>query len=310
MDTLTEKTDTNANVKYWHQFHAEAHALSGELRAPVKQVIEPHVPIELNDERGGHLTRITEEVSIEGLISFKAAHTRVSGSKSLKHEAWVTLSTSILEGLNVFEILTADRVVAQVSTEHPLVNGHVPRVIFLGTKFENLRICGIPVTVHYNFGVCGDRPGENKSYLTKETFVTDARNRVNRILNSGYLPVAAAKQYHERLELEKKEGRSLTCSLVESINVENVKKQIPGVETIENVIVIRDFGVVSLGEVEVGLEPPKASNRAKRREAEPSNGHPRMSNYFQVTMLNLELGCVGNGSVKVAASKTNGQTSP
>src|ERR1700741_818649 len=206
MDTLTEKTDTSANVKYWHQFHAEAHALSGELRAPVKQAIEPHVPIELNDERGGHLTRITEEVSIEGLISFKAAHTRVSGSKSLKHEAWVTLSTSILEGLNVFEILTADRVVAQVSTEHLFVNGHIPRVTFLGTKFENLRICGTPVPVRYNFGVCGDRPAEDKSYLTKQTFVTAARNRVKRILNSGPLSDAAAKQYHERLEREEREG--------------------------------------------------------------------------------------------------------
>lgn len=308
MDTLTEKTNTGTKVDYWHQFHAEAHALSGELRAPIKQTIEPHVPIELNDERGGHLTRITEKISIEGLISFKAALTRVSGSKSLKHEAWVTLSTSILEDLNVFEILTADRVVAQVSTEHQFVNGHIPRVTFLGTQFENLRICGIPVTVHYKFGVCGERPDDDKSYLTKETFVTDTRNRVERILNSGYLPVTAAKQYHERLELEKKEGRSLTCSLVESIDVENVKKQIPGVETIENVIVIRDFGAVSLGEIEVGLEPPKPSNHGRRREA--SNGHPKMSNYFQLTMLNMELGCVGNGTVKAGQSKSNGQSYP
>lgn len=310
MDTLTEKTDTSANVTYWHQFHAEAHALSGELRAPVKQAIEPHVPIELNDERGGHLTRITDGVNIEGLISFKAAHTRVSGSKSLKHEAWVTLSTSILEGLNVFEVLTADRVVAQVSTEHRFLNGHVPRVTFLGTKFENLQICGIPVTVRYKFDVCGAPPANDNSYLTKETFVTEARNRIQHILDSGHLSDAAAKQYHERLELEKKDGRRLTCSLVESIDAENVKKQIPGVETIENVIVIRDFGAVSLGEIEVGLESPKASAHSRRREAEATNGNPRKSNYFQLTMLNMELGCVGNGSVQAAQSKSNGQSYP
>jgi hypothetical protein len=314
MDTLTEKTGTSANVKYWHQFHAEAHALSGELKAPIKQVIEPHVPIELNDERGGHLTRITEEVSIEGLISFRAAHTRVSGSKSLKHEAWVTLSTSILEGLNVFEIITADRVVSQVSTEHAFVDGHVPRVTFLGTKFENLQVCGIPVTVHYNFGVCGDKPDRDQSYLTNKDFVTDTLNRVDRIHKSGYLFGAAEKQYDERLQSikqhQKKEGRSITCSLVESIDIRNVKKQIPGVETIENVIVIRDFGTVSLGEIEVGLEAPKPSNHSRRREAEATNGHPMMSNYFQVTMLNMELGCVGTGSVKIGASKTNGTTNP
>lgn len=310
---MAEKVDTSTNLKYWHQFHAEAHALSGELRAPIKQRIEPHVPVELNDQRGGHLTRVTEEVSIESLIKFKAAHTRVSGSKSLKHDAWVTLSTSVLEGLNVFEIITADRVVSQVSTEHPFVNGHVPRVTFLGTKFENLQVCGIPVTVHYNFGVCGDRP-DRGSYLTKQNLVGDTLTRVDRIISSGFLFGEAEKQYHERLVntkrvLETKEGHSITCSLVESIDITNVKKQIPGVETIENVIVILDFGAVSLGEIEVGVEPAKALPH-QRREAEASNGHPKLSNYFQVTMLNMELGCVGNGSVKAGQSKTNGQSYP
>jgi hypothetical protein len=59
----------------------------------------------------------------------------------------------------------------------------------------------------------------------------------------------------------------------------------------------------------VGVEPAKALNH-QRREAEGSNGHPKLSNYFQVTMLNMELGCVGNGSVKVATSRTNGTTNP
>jgi len=39
-----------------------------------------------------------------------------------------------LEGFNVVDIITADRVVAQVSTEHPMVEGHVPTVTFLGSR--------------------------------------------------------------------------------------------------------------------------------------------------------------------------------
>jgi hypothetical protein len=171
-DPENQQSDQNDDPQFrpptyhYHQFHATAHALSGHVRAPINQRIERHVPIELNDERGGHLTRFTDDVSIEGLIGVKKARTRVSGSASPKHQAWVTLSTTVLEGLNVFEVITADRVVGQVSTEHAFDNGHIPSVTFLGTRFENLQVCGVEVDVTYKFDVCGDKPdGDNKSYF-------------------------------------------------------------------------------------------------------------------------------------------------
>jgi hypothetical protein len=81
------------------------------------------------------------------------------------------------------------------------------------------------------------------------------------------------------------------------------------VETVGHVIVIPDFGAVSLGEVEVGIEDPRPSKAAGRQHC-GSNGEPRYSNYFQLTMCNFELGCVGNATIKSAQSKTNGTTSP
>jgi len=314
MTIETEDVATKQDTTHCHQFHAEAHALSGELRAPIKQNIEPHVPIELNDERGGHLTRFTEDVNIEGLVSFKRAHTRVSGSKSPKHAAWVTLSTTIVEGLNVFEVVTADRVVAQVSTEHAFEGGHVPRVTFLGTQFENLQVCGIPVKPRFNFGVCGDKPEKDESYLSNTSFVTETRKRLEKILDSGHLFGQAKEQYDKRLatikNLANTGKRSITCSLVESIDISDLRKQLPGVETVGHVIVIPDFGTVSLGEVEVGIELPKPSKAASRLNCGSGNGEPRFSNYFELTMFNFELGCVGNASIKSAQSRTNGTTSP
>lgn len=313
----TEEVHTSADVTPRHQFHAEAHALSGELRAPIKQKIERHVPVELNDERGGHLTRFTDDVDIEGLISFRKAHTRVSGSKSLKHEAWVTLSTTIVEGLNVFEVLTIDRVVAQVSTEHAIVYGHVPSVTFLGTKFENIKICGIPIYPKFNFGIVGARPKQDDlSYLTKTDLVKETRDRVKRIVDSGLLFGKAKEQYDERLAEIKDVlnpdvgGRKITCSLVESIDITELRKQIPDVEAVGHVIVIPNFGAVSLGEIEVGVEDPRPSMAAVRQSSGSSNGKPRKSNYFELTMVNLELGCVGDASAKAAQSKTNGQSYP
>ena len=35
-----------------------------------------------------------------------------------------------------------------------------------------------------------------------------------------------------------------------------------------------------------------------------------MSNYFELTMLNMELGCIGDATLKAARSKTNGTTNP
>jgi hypothetical protein len=300
---------------YSHQFHAEAHALSGELRAPIRQVIEPHVPVELNDERGGHLTRFTEDVSIEGLITLNKAHTRVSGSKSEKHEAWVTLSTTVVEGFNVFEVITADRVVAQVSTEHTYVNGHVPSVTFLGTKFENLKVSGIPVVVKYNFGVCGTKPKDDtEPYVSNRDLLEKTEKRVQKIVDSGFLFGEGKKLYDKRLAeirqlIREKKGHRLTCSLVESIDITEVQKQIPNVKTVGHVLVIPDFGAVSLGEIEVGLEKPKPS-RANRPLPGAHNGNSAMSNYFELTMLNMELGCVGTASIKGVQTKTNGNTSP
>jgi len=296
---------------HYHQFHATAHALSGSVRAPIYQVIEPHVPIELNDERGGHLTRFTDDVSIEGLITVQHARTRVSGSASPKHQAWVTLSTTVLEGVNIFEVITADRVVGQVSTEHSFENGHVPSVTFLGTRFENLQVCGVPVEVTYNFDVCGDKPAEsNKSYLTKRDFLVASQSKVREIVNSGFLFGEAAKQYHKRLEeitclLDEGKGCSITCSLVESIDIGKVQKRIPKARTVGHVIVIPDFGAVSLGEVKIGLERPSPG-----RSTRSMNGKPQASNYFELAMLNMELGCVGNASIQVGKNKSNGTTNP
>ena len=116
-------------LERYHVYHAEAHVLSGNLKHPINQPIEHHARVVLEKtRRDGHIRQSVEETTLEGLISFKAGHTRASGTKIEKkdlwgndHSGWVTLSTSVIEGLNVFEVITADRMVAQVSTEHAMI---------------------------------------------------------------------------------------------------------------------------------------------------------------------------------------------
>jgi len=314
MPTMTEKSV--------HQFHAEAHVLSGSLRSPIEQRIEPHARVALKDTKGGHLLRGIEDVSIEGLVRFRSGNTRVSGGESQKaktaplEHGFVTLSTSVIEGLNVFEILTADRIVSQVSTDHPLENGHVPHVNFLGTKFENLQICGFPVEVTLNLELCSKRPANDQPYVTERDFLKGIAKQVGKVADCDVLPQKMKDLYHERLtEInnlhDSNEGRKVTCSLVKHIKVLD-EGQIPGLHIVENVIFIPHFGAVSLGEVEVGLEAKTESNDFRRPSEIAYNGqsHGEMSNYFEVTMLNMELGCVGDASLKAARTKTNGTTNP
>jgi hypothetical protein len=311
----------------YHVYHAEAHVLSGHLEHPVKQPIGPHGRVVLEKtRREGHITESVGETTLEGLVSFKTGHTRVSGSQLKNkrdlwgndHSGWVTLSTSVIEGLNVFEVITADRMVAQVSTEHALTDGHIPKVTFLGTRFENLRVGGYPVQVELDFGICGNRPEGDRPYLQDNGFLDRVQHQLDSIVDAKGLPESLEKKYAAQVEhidilRQSANGRakgerngypSLQCSLVKSIG----PIPIPGVFTFGNVIFIPDFGTVSLAEVEVGVESGYDGFSDKRHGG--SSSETGNSNYFTLNMLNMHLGCLGGGDVTAGSSKSNGTTNP
>ena len=303
MATMTETPEAAGAVRPSHDYHAEAHVLSGHLQRPIDQKIERQAPVTLNDRRGGHLTRYADDVSIEGLISFTKGETRVSGARSLKNNGWVTLSTSILEGLNVFEIITADRVVSQVSTDHPYKDGHVPHVTFLGTQFKNLRVGGFPVTLTLNLGICGDRPANGRSYLQDPKFLAGVKEQTEKITRADGLPKEIKDQYDEKLAYIKKlisavdardqgSHEPIRCSLVQSIG----EIPIPGVQTFGHVLLIPDFGTVALGEIEVGEKVYEDSERP--------------NTYFELTGIRMKLGCMGHGTLAAATTTANGHNHP
>ena len=304
MVTTTAVPDTVETATRYHDYHAEAHVLSGHIKRPIDQKIEHQAQINLHDRRGGHFTRYSETVSIEGLISYTKGKTRVSGSRSSKHNGWVTLSTSIIEGLNSFEVITADRIVAQVSTDHPYVSGHYPQVTFLGSQFTNFQVSGFPVQLNLNFGVCGSRPADDRSYLRDLTFLESVQRQTEKIAKAEGLPKELKSRYEERLVnihklirqssegvWENDEPRVI-CSLVESIG----EIPIPGVTSYGHVLVIPEFGSVSLGEITVG-------ERNYENSSIPSL-------YFTLTGVKMDMGCVGHGTATAGTATANGNTRP
>lgn len=299
-----------------HTYHAEADVLSGNLRLPVKQEIQTEALVSLNDRRENHFSGSTTKYSLEGLVSFENGYTHVSGSRSLKNNGWVTLATSVIEGLKVLDVVTVDRVVAQVSTEHPTVDGHVPIVTFLGTQIENLRIGGYPVQVEFDFSICGDKPAGDKPYTSDPGFLQRLEDRCNGILKAAGLPSSLQDEYDKELQFlgQLKAGQTpgsankqqssqgngqgnhkrwgdpgwraaiqappkVRCSLVKSISSTPVSK------AFGNVLEIPGFGFMAIADLEV-------------------------SDYFELTMLNMQMGCIGDGQIKAGNLKSNGQTAP
>ena len=288
---------------HYHEFHAQAHLLSGYLKHPIKRTIRPHSEVTLKGSRGGHRTRVTQNLRIDGLIHLRNGRTRVSGGGTLKHKGYITLATAVLEGLNVFEVVEADRIVSQVSTEHAYEHGHIPSVTFLGSHFNNLQINGSPVELTLNLGICGKKPPNDRSYLEERTFLDAARAQMEKVAKAGDLPKELETEYANKLAAidallrgDKDPKLKATCSLVQSID--NVAKiPVPGIRPLGHVLLIPEFGWVALGEIEVSAEFYRN---------EPGN----VSNCFTLKMLNMHLGCIGGGVIAAGGGSSNGHTYP
>ncbi|MGA9641417.1 MAG: hypothetical protein WBQ72_08485 [Terriglobales bacterium] len=330
---MAANPNPNPSPELSHLYHAEAHILSGELHHPIKQQIEPYGNVVLaNSRRETHLAQSVKETSIEGLISFKSGHTRVIGTQVQNkkdifgndHAGFITLATSVLEGLNVVDIVTADRVVAQASSQHAhnAAAGtveHVPAVTFLGTRFENFRIGGYPVEIELDLEFCANKPKDDRSYLEDKDFLDGVERQFAAIKKTKGLPKDLASEYDSRIAniatLRKGNGKgssnghsTLQCSLVKSIG----PIPIPGVKVFGNRIFIPNFGTIALAEIEVGVKTTnggafsrrqKASSPASVKSNVPSNSH-----YFTLHMFDMQLGCPVSGTAKGPGVTCNGNS--
>jgi hypothetical protein len=104
---------------------------------------------------GGHGSSRVQDFKFHEFVSFKAGYTHVSGGYQESDGTNNTLVTSVLEGLNMLDILTADRIVCRLYSKH-YPNEAEGRVTMHGSKFENLAICGRPVNINLDFGLFED----------------------------------------------------------------------------------------------------------------------------------------------------------
>jgi hypothetical protein len=269
-----------------HKYNAETMVLSGELVLPVAQKVEPQAHTKL-PENGGYFSQRLDGYRLESVVTFRSAYSHTSGSKSKKDgEGWNTLTTTVVEGLNVMEVVTADRVVGQTITEHPL-EGYIPSISFLGTRFENLRIAGYPVKMEFDYDIFGPRPINDLPYVKDGGVVSRVGRQYDRILRNKNLPDKLQKHYND---LSSKLGSSeeVECSLVN-----RVAGLFPG-SSFGNVITIPGFGTITLAKLTVKHEDQHETSKVYRKTT------------FTLTMIDLKLGCAIEGDLPIGTGTSNG----
>jgi hypothetical protein len=269
-----------------HRYHADATALGGHLRLPLVQEIKPQAHSKLPYE-GGYISQRAENYKLEAVISFRAAYTHVAGNRSEKpEEGFTTLVTTAIEGLNVMDVLTADRVVGQIITDHPM-DGYVPTVSFLGTRFENLRIAGHLVEVDFNHDIIGPKPADDAPYTKNEGFLGRVSRQYDLIREHQYLPEELAKHYN-RLSSILGSQEAVECSLVNQ-----AAGPFPG-RCFGHVITIPHFGTITLGKLTLRHEDCQAKGIATSKTT------------VSLTMIDLKLGCAVAGNVPIGNGNSNG----
>ncbi len=269
-----------------HNYYAESSVLSADLEQPLKEKIRPQARVRLSAD-GHYQFKKADPFRFEGILSYESGYTQVAGHPSSKIAGFTTLATSVLEGLNVLDVVTADRVVAQISTVHPVYGkGQVPSVTFLGTRFDNLRIGGQKVEVERNLEILGPRHEDDRSYLDDPDVQTRISDQYDRISSAKDLPEWASKEYARSRPTLNGHGE-LNCSVIDKVT------GAPGI-SFGHVIDLPHFGKIFLGELKVERTP---GNLAK----EVYDTYK-----FHLTMIRLEMGCLAAGRAKIIMLDANG----
>lgn len=269
-------------------YHANAHVLSASFTRPLPHVVEVQGASSL-PTIGGHGKGRVEDFRFEHFISVKRGYTHVSGTPTevevkvevegkarvVKQTHFTTLVTSVAEGVNILDVVTADRMVARLASNHTLDDEDYkePHFTLVGSKFENLQIAGCKVEVPLDIDLF-ERIHTFEAARNEYKKNPDFRKMVEDPFEGGdELP-------------EPSEHGAILCSIVDVKQMKEKMKKCPGVTPKGHSFIIPKFGKLFLGEIL--LE------------------HSRRT----LTMVRFELGSPVSGSGTVVQLDSNGKPYP
>jgi hypothetical protein len=143
--------DRRLQCKYPHTqflYHASAFGVAAEIERPVKQSVHAQAATVLSTG-GGRGSERVDKFRVAPFVAFDAAYSEVGGSFDECHNMHTTYASSVIEGLNIFDVVTADRVVSRmvIYSYGPYGDEGEASYDITGSHFDNLRIAGHPVDV-------------------------------------------------------------------------------------------------------------------------------------------------------------------
>lgn len=273
-----------ASKKRTFHYHADASPLGGHLTHPIENIIQSQASTSLA-QAGGHAESRIESYKLDNSVTVTSgpAYSHTTGVVNKKTGAWTTLVTSVVENLNVLEVVTADRIVSKLHVEYPQEGDH-PRISIIGSKFVNLRVNGESINPVLDIDLLkSESKGEfpDKHLMEEKVFNNKVSSHYKKITETKGAPewLAGRHASMKSPESRKKKGYVL-CSLVEEL--QGAK---PGT-SFGHVLHVPGFGNIFFGELIVG------------------------PNSYRLTMMRIEMGCLAEGNISAASAFSNGFTVP
>jgi hypothetical protein len=207
-------------------YRANGMGIGGFLSRPTNVILEAQASCSLPIV-GGHAKSRVDNFRFEPILSFHTAYTATSGSFDEMHKTHLCYASSIVEGLNIADIVTADRVVSRMTCSSP-ANDDDAEFSFgiIGSHIENLRIAGFPVEVKLAHEL-----------LLKYASYSLLEMAIKRDNPAHWLPSSVLKI-----------NDGYWCSAIGHLSfLEGAKPE--GLKVLGTVIVIPDFGILRLAEM-------------------------------------------------------------
>ena len=276
----------NASMEQQFYYHADGAAVGGYLQLPVENAVASRASASLA-QAGGEDSRSTMKVEGHGVFTVGRATVRVHGRHEPENKLWRSVVTTTVEKLNIQEIVTADRIVGQLSVLH-WADGRPDRISISGTHYLNLRISNQPIEPvltkgAFQLGPDVVRPNEAdfESLPTYDSLYSIAVGQFGVARKKTDWPDWLKRRLAGKDPATSIKVRgSALCSIVEQVLVKSP------LVSYAHVVRVPDFGNVFLGEL---LISPKTT---------------------QLTMLRAELGSLAQGNLSFASSRSNGVTMP
>ena len=274
----------NASTKRMFHYHADASPLGGHITHPIENIIHTQASTSLA-QAGGHSESRIESYRLDNSVTVTSgpAYSHATGVANKKTGTWTTLVTSVVENLNVLEVVTADRIVSKLHVEYPVEGDH-PRISIIGSKFVNLRVNGESINPVLDIDLLTSESNSefpDKHLMEEKVFNNRVSSHYKKITETKGAPEWLARRHASMKspESRKKKGYVL-CSLVNEL--QGAK---PGT-SFGHVLHVPGFGNIFFGELIVS------------------------SNSYRLTMMRIEMGCLAEGNISAASAFSNGYPIP